>query len=66
MLNHTIQRLLTGCVGAHSSVADAERERQGVTGGLELDWTMYPEDAAASVVHHTAILRNKRLLLIYT
>ena len=49
-----------------SKVVDMERERQGGPEDVEADWGRYPEDAAASVVHHSAILRNKRLLLIYT
>lgn len=49
-----------------SNVLDQERERQGEEGEVEPDWSRYPEAAAASVAHHTSILRNKRLLLIYT
>ena len=53
-----------------SKVLDAERERQGHDEAdeeeVDPDWSQHPEDAAASVVHHSSILRNKRLLLIYT
>ena len=49
-----------------SQVLDQERERQGEEEDVEPDWSRYPEAAAASVVHHTSILRNKRMLLIYT
>ena len=33
----------------------------------DIDWSSdYPDVACALVIHHQAILRNKRLLLLYT
>ena len=45
---------------------DIERERQGEGDDVEADWGRHPEDAAATVTHHACILRNKRMLLLYT
>ena len=42
-----------------SVVGDEGDEDAGV------DWSFYPEQASAIVVHHDSILRNKRTLLTY-
>jgi hypothetical protein len=30
-----------------------------------VDWSQYPEEASAIIVHHDSILRNKRVLWTY-
>jgi len=30
-----------------------------------VDWSKYPEEASAIIVHHDSILRNKRVLWTY-
>ena len=50
-------------------VADRDAVQQAVSGNDDAagpNWNEdYPEDATAIVIHHTSILRNKRLLLAY-
>lgn len=55
-------------VHAFREVAALERERQGVEPGqqLTIDWELHTQAATTLVIHHSAILRNKRLLLLYT
>ena len=46
-----------------------ERAKQGIPqgeGDITVPWPDYPETACSLVVHHQAILRNKRMLLLYT
>ncbi len=43
----------------------AELEAQGQA-STEVSMGDFAEESSAFIVHHTAILRNKRLLLVYT
>jgi len=44
---------------ANGNAADEDGDRPTV------DWSKYPEEASAIIVHHDSILRNKRVLWTY-
>ena len=45
---------------------EARKEAEGLDEDDATPWTEhYPQEAATIVIHHSAILRNKRLLLAY-
>lgn len=44
---------------------EARRQEEGDEAGVEPDWSRYTNEAAAIIVHHDSILRNKRLLFTY-
>ena len=51
----------------HREVLELETEKKGGQVAREdVDWGNYPELAHALLIHQQAILRNKRMLLLYT
>ena len=56
-------RVLAGaCSNVHQREANGE-EQDGHRPAV--DWSQYPEEASAIIVHHDSILRNKRALWTY-
>mmetsp|Transcript_41816 Transcript_41816/g.99196 ORF Transcript_41816/g.99196 Transcript_41816/m.99196 type:complete len:100 (-) Transcript_41816:622-921(-) len=48
-----------------SNIFSDVQEREGGSSAEDGDWSSRPEDACAVLIHHDAVLRNKRLLLAY-
>ncbi|EIE24345.1 GINS complex, Psf1 component, partial [Coccomyxa subellipsoidea C-169] len=59
----TLQEL-SGVLNEKKSEREAELEERGEE-GTSVSFADFPDETSAFIVHHTSILRNKRLLLTY-